>query len=116
MTTKNKHNVFKLALLLGLFSTLGPFTIDMYLPAFPEIVKQFDTTASQVQLSLTTCLLGLGIGQLVMGSLSDVYGRRHPLLISMAVYAIASLACAISPNIELLIVFRFIQGFAASAG
>ncbi|WP_337103035.1 multidrug effflux MFS transporter [Paenibacillus sp. YIM B09110] len=116
MTSKNKQNVFRLALLLGLFSTLGPFTIDMYLPAFPEIVKQFETTASLVQLSLTACLLGLGIGQLVMGSLSDVHGRRNPLLISMAVYLIASLACAFSPNIGLLIAFRFVQGFAASAG
>nr|WP_246469550.1 multidrug effflux MFS transporter [Cohnella nanjingensis] len=115
MTNKN-HSRVRLALLLGLFSTLGPFTIDMYLPAFPEIVKQFDTTASLVQLSLTACLLGLGIGQLVMGSLSDVHGRRNPLLISMAVYALASLACAFSPNIGLLIAFRFIQGFAASAG
>lgn len=115
MTTKHKQNV-RLALLLGLFSTLGPFTIDMYLPAFPEIVKQFDTTASLVQFSLTACLLGLGLGQLVMGSLSDVHGRRNPLLISMAVYAISSLACAFSPNIGLLIVFRFVQGFAASAG
>ncbi|SFS57207.1 multidrug effflux MFS transporter [Paenibacillus sp. BC26] len=116
MTNKNSRNVFRLAMLLGLFSTLGPFTIDMYLPAFPEIVKQFDTTASLVQLSLTACLLGLGIGQLVMGSLSDVYGRRNPLLISMAVYVAASLACAISPNIGLLIVFRFMQGFSAAAG
>jgi DHA1 family bicyclomycin/chloramphenicol resistance-like MFS transporter len=116
MTTKNNRHVFRLALLLGLFSTLGPFTIDMYLPAFPEIVKQFDTTASLVQLSLTACLLGLGIGQLVMGSLSDVYGRRNPILISMAVYVLASLACAFAPNIGLLIAFRFIQGFAASAG
>ncbi|RAV21482.1 Bcr/CflA family efflux MFS transporter [Paenibacillus contaminans] len=116
MTNKNNQHVFRLALLLGLFSTLGPFTIDMYLPAFPEIVKQFDTTASLVQLSLTACLLGLGIGQLVMGSLSDVYGRRNPLLISMAVYVAASLACAFSPNIGLLIAFRFVQGFAASAG
>ncbi|MZQ86575.1 Bcr/CflA family efflux MFS transporter [Paenibacillus sp. 5J-6] len=116
MTSKNNQHVFRLALLLGLFSTLGPFTIDMYLPAFPEIVKQFGTTASLVQLSLTACLLGLGIGQLVMGSLSDVYGRRNPLLISMAVYLVASLACAFSPNIGLLIAFRFIQGFAASAG
>lgn len=116
MTSNNKQNVFRLALLLGLFSTLGPFTIDMYLPAFPEIVKQFETTASLVQLSLTACLLGLGIGQLVMGSLSDVHGRRNPLLISMAVYLIASLACAFSPNIGLLIAFRFVQGFAASAG
>ncbi|UKS28601.1 multidrug effflux MFS transporter [Paenibacillus sp. HWE-109] len=116
MTNKNNQHVFRLAMLLGLFSTLGPFTIDMYLPAFPEIVKQFGTTASLVQLSLTACLLGLGIGQLVMGSLSDVYGRRNPLLISMAVYVVASLACAFSPNIGLLIAFRFVQGFAASAG
>lgn len=116
MVNKNKRHVFGLALLLGLFSTLGPFTIDMYLPAFPEIVKQFGTTASRVQLSLTACLLGLGIGQLVMGSLSDVYGRRNPLLISMIVYVVASLACAFSPNIGVLITFRFVQGFAASAG
>jgi DHA1 family bicyclomycin/chloramphenicol resistance-like MFS transporter len=116
MATKNNHHVIRLALLLGLFSTLGPFTIDMYLPAFPEIVKQFDTTASLVQLSLTACLVGLGIGQLVMGSLSDVYGRRNPLLISMAVYVAASLACAFSPHIGVLIAFRFVQGFAALAG
>ncbi|MBP1991564.1 DHA1 family bicyclomycin/chloramphenicol resistance-like MFS transporter [Paenibacillus eucommiae] len=103
-------------MLLGLFSTLGPFTIDMYLPAFPEIVKQFDTTASLVQLSLTACLLGLGVGQLVMGSLSDVHGRRRPLIISMIFYVAASFACAFSSHIELLIVFRFVQGFAASAG
>lgn len=115
--TKNNHwNVFSLALLLGIFSTLGPFTIDMYIPAFPEIAQNFGTSASLVQFSLTACLLGLGIGQLVMGSLSDVYGRRNPLLISMAVYIISSLACAFAPNVGLLILFRFAQGFAASAG
>ncbi|RTE10112.1 multidrug effflux MFS transporter [Paenibacillus whitsoniae] len=114
-TTNNQHAV-RLALLLGLFSTLGPFTIDMYLPAFPQIVEQFGTTASLVQLSLTACLLGLGVGQLVMGSLSDVHGRRNPLLISMAIYVVASLACAFSPNIWTLIAFRLVQGFVASAG
>lgn len=116
MSKNNAGNVFGLALLLGLFSTLGPFTIDMYLPAFPEIAHNFNTSASLVQFSLTACLLGLGIGQLVMGSLSDVYGRRNPLLISMAVYIISSLACAFAPNIGLLILFRFAQGFSASAG
>ncbi|HZG85536.1 multidrug effflux MFS transporter [Paenibacillus sp.] len=116
MTNINNQHVVRLALLLGLFSTLGPFTIDMYLPAFPAITRQFGTTASLVQFSLTACLLGLGVGQLVMGSLSDGYGRRKPLLISMVVYVISSLACAFSPNIGLLIVFRFVQGFAASAG
>ncbi|KRE34300.1 multidrug effflux MFS transporter [Paenibacillus sp. Soil724D2] len=116
MTNKNNQHAVRLALLLGLFSTLGPFTIDMYLPAFPQIVEQFGTTASLVQLSLTACLLGLGIGQLVMGSLSDVYGRRKPLLISMAIYVVASIACAVSPSIWLLILSRLIQGFVASAG
>lgn len=116
MTNNNNRYVFSLALLLGLFSTLGPFTIDMYLPAFPEIVRQFNSTASLVQFSLTACLLGIGTGQLVIGPLSDIYGRRNPLLISMAIYILSSLACAFSPNIGLLIVFRFLQGFAASAG
>lgn len=116
MSNQNNAHVVRQALLLGLFSTLGPFTIDMYLPAFPEIVERFGTTASLVQLSLTACLLGLGIGQLVMGSLSDVHGRRNPLLIAMAFYVIASLGCALSPHIGILIACRFVQGFAASAG
>lgn len=116
MTNKNNQHAVRLALLLGLFSTLGPFTIDMYLPAFPQIVEQFGTTASLVQLSLTACLLGLGVGQVVMGSLSDVYGRRKPLLISMALYVVASIACAIAPSIWLLIFARLVQGFVASAG
>lgn len=116
MNANKKSNFIRQALLLGLFSTLGPFTIDMYLPAFPEIVEQLGSSASLVQFSLTACLLGLGIGQLVMGSLSDVYGRRIPLLISMAFYVASSLACAFASNIVLLILFRFIQGVAASAG
>lgn len=116
MRKNNNRNSMGLALLLGLFSTLGPFTIDMYLPAYPEMAQYFNTNASLVQFSLTACLLGIGIGQLVMGSFSDVYGRRNPLLISMAVYIISSFACALAPNIEWLILFRFAQGFAASAG
>ncbi|SFL23225.1 MFS transporter, DHA1 family, bicyclomycin/chloramphenicol resistance protein [Paenibacillus sp. 1_12] len=114
--TKKNRNQLRFALLLGTFSALGPFTIDMYLPSFPEIVAQFGTTASLVQLSLTACLLGLGLGQLVMGTLSDVHGRRMPLLICMILYLAASFTCAIAPNIVFFIVVRFIQGFAASAG
>lgn len=113
---KKKRNQLRFALLLGTFSALGPFTIDMYLPSFPEIVAQFGTTASLVQLSLTACLLGLGLGQLVMGTLSDVHGRRKPLLICMILYLAASFTCALAPNIEFFIVVRFLQGFAASAG
>ncbi|GGO09013.1 Bcr/CflA family multidrug efflux MFS transporter [Saccharibacillus kuerlensis] len=115
-SNSSRWSVIALALLLGVFSTLGPFTIDMYLPAFPEIAKDLNTSASLVQFSLTACLLGLGIGQLVVGPLSDAYGRRRPLLIGIIAYVIVSFACAYSPNIGTLIVLRFAQGFAASAG
>lgn len=110
------QNRLGLALILGAFSVLGPFTIDMYLPSFPQIAQHFGTKASSVQLSLTACLVGLGLGQVIMGALSDVYGRRKPLLVAMIIYLITSFTCAISPNIEFLIVSRFIEGFAASGG
>lgn len=106
----------QIALLLGSLSLLGPFTIDTYLPAFPTIVEEFGTSASLVQVSLTTCLLGLGLGQLVIGPMSDVQGRRKPLLIFLGLYLVSSLICAVAPNIYLLIVARFIQGFAAAGG
>lgn len=106
----------QLAILLGSLSILGPFTIDMYLPSFPTIVEDFQTNASLVQISLTTCLLGLGLGQLIIGPMSDVQGRRKPLLIFLGLYFISSLICAVAPNIYVLIVSRFIQGFAAAGG
>jgi len=103
-------------MLLGSLALLGPFTIDTYLPSFPTIVNEYGTTASLVQISLTTCLLGLGIGQLVIGPMSDVIGRRKPLLIFLFLYLLASLICAIAPNIYTFIAARFIQGFAAAGG
>ncbi|MCM3409323.1 Bcr/CflA family multidrug efflux MFS transporter [Metabacillus sp. YM-086] len=106
----------QLGLLLGSLGLLGPFTIDMYLPSFPTIVEDYHTNASLVQISLTTCLLGLGLGQLVIGPMSDVQGRRKPLLIFIILYLLASLSCAISPNIYIFIASRFIQGFAAAGG
>ncbi|NHM33451.1 Bcr/CflA family multidrug efflux MFS transporter [Neobacillus terrae] len=106
----------QLALLLGSLGILGPFTIDTYLPSFPTIVKEFHTTASLVQISLTSCLLGLGLGQLFIGPLSDVKGRKKPLLFFLCLYILASLACSIAPNIYFLIASRFVQGFAASGG
>lgn len=116
MNNTKSQSQIGFAVILGAFSALGPFTIDMYLPSFPQIVQQFGTNASLVQLSLTACLIGLGLGQLIMGSLSDVYGRRRPLLISMIIYMLASFTCAFAPNIGFLIIARFVQGFAASGG
>lgn len=107
---------FRFALLLGILAAMGPLTIDMYLPSFPEIAASFDTTASLVQVSLTACLLGLGIGQLVFGPMSDVYGRKKPLVYSLIAYGIASLISALAPSITAFIIARFLQGLAASAG
>ncbi|WP_141433960.1 Bcr/CflA family multidrug efflux MFS transporter [Bacillus sp. 03113] len=106
----------RLALMLGSLALLGPFSIDMYLPSFPTIVEDYKTNASLVQFSLTACLLGLGLGQLIIGPMSDVQGRRKPLLIFLILYLIASLACALAPNIYFFIGARFIQGFSAAGG
>ena len=116
MNSLTKSKRLQIAFLLGSLSLLGPFTIDTYLPAFPTIVEDFHTNASLVQVSLTTCLLGLALGQLIIGPMSDVQGRRKPLIIFLGLYLVSSLICAIAPNIYLLIVSRFIQGFAAAGG
>lgn len=105
-----------MALLLGLLAFLGPLNIDMYLPSFPGITRDLETSATLVQMSLTACLLGLALGQLIIGPISDAKGRRKPLLISTFLFALASILCALAPNITVLIAARFLQGFTASAG
>ncbi|MGG4221627.1 multidrug effflux MFS transporter [Paenibacillus jamilae] len=116
MKYKTKKNSLGFALILAVFSALGPFTVDMYLASLPQIAIFFGTSATAVQASLTTSLLGLGLGQLIMGPLSDIYGRRQPLLISMILYIFSSIGCAFAPSIGWFISLRFIQGVAASAG
>ncbi|MCY8949671.1 Bcr/CflA family efflux MFS transporter [Bacillus atrophaeus] len=105
-----------LAFLLGMLAILGPLNIDMYLPSFPEIADDLSARASLVQLSLTACLIGLTIGQIIVGPVSDAKGRRKPLLICIFLFALSSLFCALSPNITTLVIARFLQGFTASAG
>ncbi|UOQ46471.1 Bcr/CflA family efflux MFS transporter [Halobacillus salinarum] len=105
-----------LAFLLGMLGILGPLNIDMYLPSFPGIASDLNANASLVQLSLTACLIGLAVGQIVVGPISDAQGRRKPLLVFIFLFAAASFFCALAPNITVLITARFIQGFTASAG
>ena len=105
-----------LALLLAMLTVLGPLNIDMYLPAFPEISEDLGANASQVQLSLTACLVGLAVGQVVIGPISDSRGRRGPLLVCIALFVLASALCALAPNTAMLVLGRFLQGFTASAG
>ena len=106
----------QLLLALALLSALGPLSVDTYLPAFTTMADDLSTSASAIQLTLTAFLFGLAAGQLVIGPLSDRFGRRRPLLISIAVCTLASLGAALSQTVEPLIAFRFIQGFAAASG
>lgn len=102
--------------MLGALTVLGPFAIDMYLPALPALGADLHAGESATQLTLTACLVGLALGQLVAGPLSDILGRRPPLLVGLAGYAVASLLCALATSIELLIVFRLLQGLAGAVG
>ncbi|WP_432544272.1 multidrug effflux MFS transporter [Kineococcus sp. SYSU DK002] len=104
------------ALVLGGFVALGPLTIDMYLPALPTIVTELETTEAAVQLTLTGTLVGLALGQLVLGPLSDALGRRRPLLAGTALHVVASLLVVLAPNIAVLGVLRVLQGVGTAAG
>ncbi|MFM2483689.1 multidrug effflux MFS transporter [Celerinatantimonas yamalensis] len=104
------------ALILGCLSALGPLYTDLYLPALPQITHDFLTTSSATQLSLTATLIGLGLGQLIFGPLSDRLGRRPPLLISLLILVVASWTCYFAVNVEQLILARFIQGVMGSGG
>jgi MFS transporter, DHA1 family, multidrug resistance protein len=105
-----------LVLLVGSITAIGPLSIDLYLPAFPELTRALHTTEAMVQLTLTACLVGLASGQAFLGPLSDAVGRRRPLIAGMIGFTAASVLCALAPTIEVLLAGRFLQGFAGSAG
>ncbi|MDU2498757.1 MAG: multidrug effflux MFS transporter [Klebsiella grimontii] len=101
---------------LGLLSAIGPLCTDFYLPALPEITQQLSATGTQTQLSLTAALIGLGLGQLFFGPLSDRIGRKKPLALSLLLFIFSSAMCAITYDIHMLIAWRFLQGFAGAGG
>ena len=105
----------RLVLVLGALVALGPLTIDMYLPALPTIVSDLRTTDAAAQLTLTGTLIGLSLGQLLVGPLSDTFGRRRPLLVGVAVHVLASLLCLVAPNVEVLGALRVMQGVGAAS-
>ncbi|EHO45330.1 multidrug effflux MFS transporter [Haemophilus sp. oral taxon 851] len=104
-----------LVILLGVLSAFGPFVVDLYLPSLPQLAQFFDTTASMTQLTLTTAMIGLAVGQLLLGPMSDKFGRKMPLIISLLIYIISTILLIFSPNIETMIVLRAVQGL-SSAG
>ncbi len=103
-------------LVLGALTALGPFTIDLYLPAFPALQRDFQVTPAIIQLTLTATTLGFALGQLVVGPWSDKVGRRTPLIIASSVHVLASLGAALAPDIFFLGAFRVLQGMGAAAG
>ncbi|MFI0087452.1 multidrug effflux MFS transporter [Streptomyces bobili] len=103
-------------LVLGGLTATPPLAMDMYLPALPEVTDALHAPATTVQLTLTACLAGMALGQLVVGPMSDRWGRRRPLLAGLAVYVVATALCALAPTVELLIAFRLAQGLAGAAG
>lgn len=112
MTTR----FFRIALVLGLLSAIGPFAIDMYLPALPAIGQSLGADIGSVQLSLTAFFISLGLGQLLYGPVSDRVGRKPPLYFGLGLFAAASIGCALATDIHTLIGLRFVQGLGAAAG
>lgn len=104
------------AIVLGMLTAIGPICTDLYLPALPDITRQMDTTNTLTQLSLTASLIGLGLGQLFFGPLSDRMGRKRPLLLSLLLFIVSSVLCASTQDIHWLIFWRFVQGIAGAGG
>jgi len=105
-----------LAVVLSLLTVFGPISMDLYLPVLPALTTELGSATSTAQLTITACLLGLALGQLVAGPMSDRFGRRRPLLVGVVAYVAVSLLCAASPTVETLIAARFVQGLAGGVG
>jgi DHA1 family bicyclomycin/chloramphenicol resistance-like MFS transporter len=109
-------SLWRLTLILGALSAFTPLAVDMYLPALPALERTLATDSGKVQQTLSLFFLGLAIGQLFYGPISDRYGRRGPLLVGNLLYIVASIACALAPGIDTLIAARFVQAFGSCAG
>ncbi|MFE2143865.1 Bcr/CflA family efflux MFS transporter [Streptomyces sp. NPDC059456] len=114
-TTSARRTGLLVTFILGGLSALPPLSMDMYLPALPEVTNALNSPAATIQITLTACLAGMALGQVVIGPMSDKWGRRRPLLFGMIVYVLATAICALAPTAELLIGFRLLQGLAGSA-
>src|SRR5204863_4610031 len=112
---KTKKN-FYLILILGLLTAIGPFSIDMYLPAFPAIAKGLDTSVAQVTLSLSSFFIGISAGQLLYGPLLERFGRKKPLYVGLCIYLLASIGCAAAASVNALIALRLLQALGGCVG
>ncbi|GAA4734449.1 multidrug effflux MFS transporter [Flavisolibacter ginsenosidimutans] len=116
MNTNGTNKNFYLILILGLLTAIGPFSIDMYLPAFPDIAKNLHTSIAQVMLSLSSFFIGISVGQLIYGPLLERLGRKKPLYAGLCIYLLASVGCALATSVNSLILFRLLQALGGCAG
>jgi MFS transporter, DHA1 family, multidrug resistance protein len=116
MENKSSKKTSHLILILGLLTAIGPFSIDMYLPAFPAIAKGLNTDVAQVMLSLSSFFIGISAGQLIYGPLLERFGRKKPLYVGLVIYLFASIGCALATSVSSLILFRFLQALGGCAG
>lgn len=108
--------LLRITLVLGALEAFGPLSMDLYLPQLPQLARTLDTTDALAQATMSVCMIGLGLGQLISGPLSDSFGRKRPLVTGVVLFALLSAVCAIAPTIEVLLAARFLQGLAGSAG
>lgn len=113
---RSRKSIALLVLVLGVLTATGPLATDMYLPAFPQITRELGATEGQIGLTLTAIMLGLAVGQLIIGPMSDAWGRRGPLLVGVALFTVTSVLCVFVPNVTVFIALRFLQGVAGAAG
>lgn len=113
---RNKKQEYIILLVLGTLIALGPFSIDAYLPGFSSIAEEFNTSISEIGLTLTSYFIGISIGQLAYGPIMDKFGRKKPLLIGLGIYFLSAISCMYSPNLGWLIVSRFFLAIGAAAG
>jgi len=111
-----RPDTFALTALLAALTAIGPLSTDMYLPSMPDIARQLGASTAQVQLTISSYLIGFAVGQIVYGPVSDRHGRKPVLLAAVALYCAASLACALATSIEMLIAARFAQALGGSGG
>ena len=116
MSATTSHHKIVLIIILGLLTAVGPFSIDMYLPAFPEISSGLQAPISKVMLSLSSYFIGISAGQFLYGPLLERFGRKRPIYAGLLLYLVATLGCALSSTVDMLIVFRFFQAVGGCAG
>lgn len=116
MSNTTRKKKFYLILILGLLTAIGPFSIDMYLPAFPDIAKSLNTSVARVTLSLSSFFIGISVGQLLYGPLLERFGRKKPLYAGLCIYLLASIGCAFAASVNALIALRLLQALGGCVG